>query len=1399
MILRPTFRNSDEHKRSRPILNSAAGGQPGSESPSPAAASSLVFRGSDLWLQSDRPTNSAMNTNLNRTPGIRKVLAILMALLTFAVLQAQAVTLWTTNVPVSASFDTNDVAPYTFGVRFKSTVNGTVTGIRFYKGPLNTGVHLARLWTDAGTHLATRNFTNETASGWQQVNFVTPVSITNNTVYVASYTCPNGGYSADLAGDPGGLSAGYTNLPLIALPASDGGNGVLATSTNTFPNINNNGINWWVDVVFSPVADTNPPVVSSVIPTAGAVNVQPNASVQVTFNEAMLASTINTSTITLSNNSSGALVASTVNYTPGSPTATLQPNSPLTLGQTYTARVRGGASGVKDTSTNALVSTFSWSFTISSSANTSIWDPAITPPLAVDDSAVTLGVKFRSMAAGYIRGIRFYKGLDNTGTHVGTLWTSGGAKLAEATFTGETVSGWQEQLFASPIAIASNTTYVASYFAPNGNYAFTGAYFTTQGVTNSPLIALPEGADGGNGVFDAAALTNSFPTSSFNSANYWVDVVYVASLGPDTNAPTVIATSPVNAATGVSLTPVVTATFSEAMLASTINTNTFELRNAGNVLIPSTVSYNAGSQMATLLASSALAVNQTYTARVIGGGSGVKDAATNALASNYTWNFTTTANAATNIFGPGTPTGTLSVTETNPLTLGVKFRSAAAGFIRGIRFYKGTNNTGVHIGALWSSEGTQLASVTFSGETASGWQQQLFSSPVLITSNATYVASYFAPRGGYAFESFFFQGKGVTNFPLRALSDGEDGGNGVFNEASTNAFPTSSFNAANYSVDVIFTDQNTAPNAGTLNVTLPEDTSTNLTLIGTDPEGTVTFSLVSNPANGTLSNFNTNTGTITYRPATNYFGPDTFNYRVSDGSLFATGMVNLTVTGVNDPATADNKSISVAKDVATNLVLTATDPDGASSVSEVLVATAATTPDNWQTNGTTSKVTAVAANDGASTYINSGGTDNTQQQFLLSDPVFIQPGDPINSVTLRSVARRGGSGSSSFRTAAVLSGIGTNNSSSHSVGNSFEEFTDAFVTRPGGGAWTLPHVTNLQMRLENLSRDIDCTKFDALVSFQGNTNRSYTILAAPAHGSISGLNTNNGALTYTPTPGYVGPDSFTFRVNSGGLLTTGLVSITVIGTNANTSPVVLNPIGVQNATYGTAFSFTFPTNTFVDAETPVLAYNASGMPPGILFTNTTRTFAGTPSASGNYSVRVIATDTGAPPLAATNTFSLNVAKAALSVTSSNQSKPYGVPFSFTGREFFTAGLKLSDTATNATLSSAGAPANAVAGPYPISITNVIGIGLTNYTINFFTGTMTVAAPVPFSITSISVTNDLATITWQSISGRVYRLEYKNDLVTPTWTEVPVDVVSTGSSTSTTNNTSGTTNRFYRVK
>ena len=82
-------------------------------------------------------------------------------------------------------------------------------------------------------------------------------------------------------------------------------------------------------------------------------------------------------------------------------------------------------------------------------------------------------MKFRSDSSGYITGIRFYKASTNTGTHVGNLWTSTGTRLATATFTSETASGWQQVNFATPVAITANTVYVASYHTNVGHYNLT--------------------------------------------------------------------------------------------------------------------------------------------------------------------------------------------------------------------------------------------------------------------------------------------------------------------------------------------------------------------------------------------------------------------------------------------------------------------------------------------------------------------------------------------------------------------------------------------------------------------------------------------------------------------------------------------------------------------------------------------------------------------------------------------------------------------------------------------------------------------------------------------------------------------------------------------------------------
>ena len=83
------------------------------------------------------------------------------------------------------------------GIKFQSSVGGKIIGIRFYKGPQNFGTHTAHLWSVAGALLGTATFSGVTASRWQQANFTVLVTIPANTVYVASYFCPQGFYAVD--------------------------------------------------------------------------------------------------------------------------------------------------------------------------------------------------------------------------------------------------------------------------------------------------------------------------------------------------------------------------------------------------------------------------------------------------------------------------------------------------------------------------------------------------------------------------------------------------------------------------------------------------------------------------------------------------------------------------------------------------------------------------------------------------------------------------------------------------------------------------------------------------------------------------------------------------------------------------------------------------------------------------------------------------------------------------------------------------------------------------------------------------------------------------------------------------------------------------------------------------
>ena len=159
--------------------------------------------------------------------------------------------------------------------------------------------------------------------------------------------------------------------------------------------------------------------------------------------------------------------------------------------------------------------------------------------------------------------------------------------------------------------------------------------------------------------------------------------------------------------------------------------------------------------------------------------------------------------------------------------LGMEFTSAKVGQISAIRYYKAASETGSHTGRIWSSTGTLLASVTFSNETASGWQQQALATPLTIQANTTYIVSvntnsyYVATNNGLATT--------LTNGDLSAIADGS---NGVYNTTPGN-FPTQSFQNSNYFRDIVFTPTAVNPNNNPGAVTISGTTTQNQILIAT--------------------------------------------------------------------------------------------------------------------------------------------------------------------------------------------------------------------------------------------------------------------------------------------------------------------------------------------------------------------------------------------------------------------------------------------------------------------------------------------------------------------------------------------------------------------------------------
>jgi VCBS repeat-containing protein len=271
-------------------------------------------------------------------------------------------------------------------------------------------------------------------------------------------------------------------------------------------------------------------------------------------------------------------------------------------------------------------------------------------------------------------------------------------------------------------------------------------------------------------------------------------------------------------------------------------------------------------------------------------------------------------------------------------------------------------------------------------------------------------------------------------------------------------------------VSLSVTSINDAPVAAADSYTATEDTPLTIAAPGllvndSDTEGSsLTAAKVANPAHGSVT-VNAN-GSFTYTPAANYNGPDSFTYRVSDGSVnSATVTVSITVTPVNDAPVATSQSKSTNEDTAKAITLAGTDVEGSG-----LTFTIVTPPAHGVLTGVAPAVTYVPA-------ANYNGPDSFT--FRVNDGT-------VNSANVATVT---------LTVTAV---------------------NDAPVAV--AGSFTTPVVTPFNGGL--VASDVD-----------GNP-LTYSITTSPTKGTLS-VNANTGAFTYTPLAGRTGADSFRFRVNDG--------------------------------------------------------------------------------------------------------------------------------------------------------------------------------------------------------------------------------------------------------------------------
>ena len=454
---------------------------------------------------------------------------------------------------------------------------------------------------------------------------------------------------------------------------------------------------------------------------------------------------------------------------------------------------------------------------------------------------------------------------------------------------------------------------------------------------------------------------------------------------------------------------------------------------------------------------------------------------------------------------------------------------------------------------------------------------------------------------------------------------------------------------------------NHIPVAEIQSVTTPEDTPVVINLVGTDPDGdTVVYGVVTVPSHGGLSGTAPN---LTYMPNKNFSGPDSFTFKVNDGTNDSEiTTVSIAVTPANDPPVASNIDLSAMEDIPILVTLVGIDPDGDSLTYAIM-----TKPANGTLNGTEPNMSytpninfngldsfTYRVSDGSLNSIpgtvslmvnpaddppvadsdNISVPEDTVSHILLSgsDP----DGDPLTYIVLRPPNHGKLDG-----TAPNLTYMPDPNFS----------WLDSFTFRVNDGKTNSAPAT-IMISVTPIN-DPPTAKPDKIVT-QEDTPATIDVLAndievdhelltiSEVTQGTGGLVVKNddGTLTYTPNKDFSGTDTFTYTVTDReGEKDTAIVRVAV-GT-ANDPPVITSK-PVTEAMVGVLYSYD------VEATDPdkedTLTYSLVTQPAGMKIDSMTGLIQWTPmdtqKATHNVWVKVV--DSNSTPTSVTQEFEVSV-------------------------------------------------------------------------------------------------------------------------------------------------------------